>query len=424
MCANCVHNFGDSHSVKQAAMLYYSKDGITVSPFLDDRKENIKGTYPVKIRVTYKRVRKYYSTGKTLSPEEWDKLPVTRTKRLTDIRKDIENSFSLVKSNVVALAEKGAFSFDALNVHLSHASGTTLNLAFRTKIEALTREERVGTMLYYDNILKNVEAFGGKSIPIESVTVDWLQRFEKFLLKDKNHTTVGMHMRAIRAVLNEARKSGGLREARYPFGKGKYEIKTGESRKLALSLDQIARIMQYKDGQDTERYRDIWFFMYLCNGINTADLVRLKYSNIIDGEICYIRQKTVRTTSTVKEIRAIVTPQMQEIIDRWGNPKEPDHLIFPLIRPTDDPLLHKKRTKDLTKRINEHMKKVARSIGVDNISTYTARHSYATVLKRSGANIAYISESLGHSSLKTTESYLASFEKEERQKNAELLTKF
>ena len=58
------------------------------------------------------------------------------------------------------------------------------------------------------------------------------------------------------------------------------------------------------------------------------------------------------------------------------------------------------------------------------ISTYTAIHSFASVLKRSGANIAYISESLGHSDLKTTENYLASFEKEERVKNAAFLTNF
>ena len=61
---------------------------------------------------------------------------------------------------------------------------------------------------------------------------------------------------------------------------------------------------------------------------------------------------------------------------------------------------------------------------ISGISTYTARHSFASVLKRSGANIAYISESLGHSDLKTTENYLASFEKEERIKNAKLLTNF
>ena len=164
--------------------------------------------------------------------------------------------------------------------------------------------------------------------------------------------------------------------------------------------------------------------MYLCNGINTADLVRLKYKNIVDGEIGYVRQKTANTTNTIKEIKAIITPEMQKIIDRWGNPPNPDSLIFPLIKPTDDPLMHKKRTKDLTKRINEHMKVIGEKLGINGISTYTARHSYATVLKRSGANIAYISESLGHNSLKTTESYLASFEKEERQKNAALLTNF
>lgn len=405
-------------------MYNYSKDGITVSSILDDRKENKTGSYPVKIRVTFKRVRKYYSTGKMLSVDDWGRLPNTRSHELGEIRKDIENSFSLVKANVIALAEKGEFTFDALNVRLSRTTGDTINTAFQVKIDSLLKEERIGTMLYYDNILKNVEKFGGKQIPFDYITVDWLRRFEKFLLKDKNHTTVGMHMRAIRAMMNLARKSGAIKESQYPFGKDRYEIKTGEGRKKALTLEQIAQILKYEDGKDTERYRDIWFFMYLCNGINTADLVRLKYKNIVDGEICYVRQKTANTTNTIKEIKAIITPEMQKIIDRWGNPPNPDSLIFPLLKPTDDPLMHKKRTKDLTKRINEHMKVIGEKLGIDGISTYTARHSYATVLKRSGANIAYISESLGHNSLKTTESYLASFEKEERQKNAALLTNF
>ena len=329
-----------------------------------------------------------------------------------------------VWKNAEELAAKGEFTFDALNVRLSRTTGDTINAAFQVKIDSLLKEERIGTMLYYDNILKNVEKFGGKQIPFDYITVDWLRRFEKFLLKDKNHTTVGMHMRAIRAMMNLARKSGAIKESQYPFGKDRYEIKTGEGRKKALTLEQIAQILKYEDGKDTERYRDIWFFMYLCNGINTADLVRLKYKNIVDGEICYVRQKTANTTNTIKEIKAIITPEMQRIMDRWGNPPSPDSLIFPLIKPTDDPLIHKKRTKDLTKRINEHMKVIGEKLGIDGISTYTARHSYATVLKRSGANIAYISESLGHNSLKTTESYLASFEKEERQKNAALLTNF
>ncbi len=84
----------------------------------------------------------------------------------------------------------------------------------------------------------------------------------------------------------------------------------------------------------------------------------------------------------------------------------------------------KHKTQYLTRAINKRMVQIGEALGIGNISTYTARHSFATVLKRAGANIAYISESLGHQDLKTTENYLASFEREERQRNAELLTKF
>ena len=422
MYANCMYSV---HTQKRSVMYRDSKDGVTVLTILDTRRTKQSGLYPVKVQVVYKRVQKYYTTGKELSPDEWKKLPETRAAQLSQVRNSIKNSYELVWKNAEELAAKGEFTFDALNVRLSRACGVTVNTAFQMKIETLKKEERVGTMLYYDNIIKNIELFGGKQIPFENVTVDWLKRYEKYLLKTKNHTTVGMHMRAIRAIINEARKAGAIKDSQYPFGRDRYEIQTGEARKKALTLEQIRQVVTFADGTETtERYRDIWFFMYLCNGINTADLVRLKYKNIVDGEICFVRQKTERTTSTIKEIHAIVTLEMQAIIDRWGSERKPGNYIFPCINDEEDALTQKKRTKDFTKRINKRMKMIGEALGIDGISTYTARHSYATVLKRSGANIAYISESLGHNSLKTTASYLASFEKEERQKNAALLTNF
>ncbi len=90
----------------------------------------------------------------------------------------------------------------------------------------------------------------------------------------------------------------------------------------------------------------------------------------------------------------------------------------------EEALRIKQKTKQFTHAINKRMAEVGKQLGIGNISTYTARHSFATILKRSGANIAHISESLDHQDLKTTENHLASFEKEERIKNAELLTKF
>lgn len=152
--------------------------------------------------------------------------------------------------------------------------------------------------------------------------------------------------------------------------------------------------------------------------------MKLKYKNIHDGEICFVRQKTERTNKTIKEICVPITPEMEVIIKRWGNEPLLDNLIFPYLDGVDNPIKRKHLTKDLTRRINKRTKRIGQVLGIENITTYVARHSFATVLKRSGANISYISKSLEHSDLKTTEAYLASFEKEERQKNASLLTQF
>jgi len=342
------------------------------------------------------------------------------------LRSSIKNSFDIVFKNIDELAYRDEFSFEALDLRLGKATGDTLNSALKAKIETLKKEERIGTMHYYHGVLRGIEVFAGDKIAFHNITVEWLKRYEKFMLKDKNHTTVGIHMRGIRAMMNDAKKAGLIKVSAYPFGKDKYVIQTGESKKKALTIQQIAQVVKYTDELEaTERYRDLWFFMYLCNGINVADLVKLKYKNIVDGEICFIRQKTELTSKMRKEIRAVVTSEIEEIIKKWGTiKKSANDYIFPFLSDDDDAIRRKIVTKDITKRINKRMKRIGEALGIEGITTYTARHSYATVLKRSGANIAYISESLGHSDLKTTEAYLACFEKEERVKNASMLTQF
>ena len=232
-------------------------------------------------------------------------------------------------------------------------------------------------------------------------------------------------MRNIRTLVNEAKRAGVIKESQYPFGKGLFEIKTGIGRKKGLTKKQLKAIFDYKsENETTNRYKDLWIFIYLCNGINPTDMLKLKFSDIVDGEICFVRQKTERTTKNRKEIRAVVSPQLQTIIDKWGNKPLPDNYIFPYMKGHETAIERKAIVRDVVKRINKRMKLIGEELGIGNITTYTARHSYATVLKRSGANISYISESLGHTDLRTTEAYLASFEKEERAKNTNLLTSF
>ena len=409
-------------------MLKYSKDGVSVILNLDTRREKMDGNYPVKVQVIQKGKQRYYSTGKTLSTEEWESLAESKNKTLSEIRRDLENSFSYIKTNVEALVNEHDFTFESLNIRLGKGlSDKTLGSAFRAKIETLLNENRIGSYNYYKDTLKAIEDFAGKNIPFDYVTVSWLNKFEKHLLTTgKNFTTVGMRCRAIRSIMNDALSLGIIKEKQYPFGPGKYEIPTGQGRKLALSLQQIKALVTYTDGSEaTEHARDLWFFSYLCNGINFADLVTLKHSNIQNGEIYFIRAKTIKTSKVKKEICAVITPEMLAIIDRWGNPnKNLDSYIFDFLKGGETPMQIKKRVRDVISNCNRHLRKIGKTLNIEGLSTYTARHSYATVLKRSGANIAYISESLGHNDLKTTENYLASFEKEERIKNASFLTNF
>lgn len=403
----------------------YSKDGITVAPCIDTSHPKKDGRFPVKIRVTYKRTRQYYPTGKAFLPEEWESMLTSKARNMVSVRKDIENSYNVVRNTVEELANLGTFSFDSLNKRLK-SGDMLLNSAFSAKIAELKAQDRIGSMLVYRVVLQGIERFAGTHIPMDAVTVEWVRRYEKFLLKEqKSTTTIGIHMRHLRAVLNDACRNGIIKEAQYPFGRGRYEIQAGEGRKMALTLEQIGRIVGYDDGSETTaRYRDYWLFLYLCNGINVADFVKLRYRDIVDGEICFVRQKTERTTKTRKEIRAVITERMQAIIDRWGNRKAADNFIFPILDGTEDAAQRHAKTIATAGSINVRMRTIGQALGIGNISTYTARHSFATVLKRAGANIAYISESLGHQDLKTTENYLASFEREERQRNAELLTQF
>ena len=138
-----------------------------------------------------------------------------------------------------------------------------------------------------------------------------------------------------------------------------------------------------------------------------------------------MREKTKRTSKVKKDILAVLTPEMKVIIQKWGNSnKDPNQFIFPYLNGKETPMEAKVKSHELIRRTNKRLKEIGKALNTDHLSTYSARHRFPTVLKRSIANIAYISESLGLADQKTTENYLASFEQEERIKNAALLTKF
>jgi len=431
----------------------YSLDGAILSVFFDARRaknvtENEEITendlrYPVKFRIYSTADEKYYfhPSGIDLTIDDWNRMPTTRKKELIENRDLIQSGFDKIKVHIKELAKGEGFSIAGLEKRLSRGRKDSILTAFYNKIEDLTKAKQIGTASTYQCAINSIMKFTNKDLKFSDITIDWLKKYEAYLrterteitaegesktIKAKSITTVKFYIGCIRSIMSEGKEDKIIIESQYPFGRGKYEIKSGDGRKMALTLAQIKAVLNYELTTDIEkRSRDLWFFSYLCNGININDMLRLKHKDIAGGEIHFYRQKTIRTTKNQKAIAATLLPQMIDIIKKWGTKdKKPDSYIFPFLSSGLDPKTEKMIIQNCTRLINKKMVVISKALNFDSISTYTARHSYATVLKRSGANIAFISESLGHSDLRTTENYLASFEQEERAKNASKLTEF
>ena len=115
--------------------------------------------------------------------------------------------------------------------------------------------------------------------------------------------------------------------------------------------------------------------------------------------------------------------EMSDIIERHGNgiSGPSDGMLFRFAKGTETPQEIINIVRNAISSCNAAMKVIAEDIGIRHVSTYSARHSYATILMKSGVNISLISQSLGHSSIHMTEVYLGCYDKEERICNARKL---
>lgn len=206
----------------------------TVMTVLDKRRKTRKGQYAVRVQVFNKGVQKYYKTGVELSLENWEKLAITKSSDLITKKKDIKEYYDMILKHTKDLVLNSSFSFEMLNIKIGKLSGGTLNNSLSVLIESMKEEGRIGTMRYYKDVLVSLEKYAGDDISFDIITPEWLRKYENDSLKKKyTYSTIGMRMRGIRAIMNMAKKDELINDAQYPFGIGKYEIKTGESRKKA-----------------------------------------------------------------------------------------------------------------------------------------------------------------------------------------------
>lgn len=399
----------------------FSRKGVSVLPVLDRRRMKVSGLYPVKIEVTFRRRQKYFTTGVDLSEDQWRTVSSSGRKRCRI--EDIEECFNRVRNEVADMLDKNIFTFSLLEIRLGRSSCYNVNSSLRAMMEKCREEGRINSFYRYRSALRGIEKFSGPDVAFSCVTAEWLVRCERFWKKEgKSNTTVEIYMKTLKSVLNEARKEGYIKDT--PFGREcGYLIPRGNSRKLALSKSQIRKVIDFRGDESLEKFRDMWLFSYLCNGINFKDMLFLRYGNVVDGEIRFVRSKTEHSNAGRKVICATLRPEMQAIISRWGNPYDgsPDTLIFRFAEGSEDEFRAAMLVRRVVCQCNTALKIIAEELGIPAFTTYSARHSFATVMQQSGAGIPFISDCLGHSSISVTKTYLAGFTPEERLRHSAML---
>ena len=395
------------------------------SIFLDKKRPKKNGKCAVKIKVTFNRKRKYFLTGIDLSEDEFTKMNTADRKSKIQKAHLITLNHFLSKASKI-IDELKVFTFDVFTEHFTEQRNVhnSVSFAFDKYIESLELEERISTAISYRCAKNSLEKFK-KSLTFADITPELLRKYESFMLNNGSSiTTVGIYLRSLRAVYNLQK----IDKSIYPFGNGKneYSIPTGKNVKKALTIEEIGQIYNYEAELNTveDMAKDYWLFLCLCNGMNVKDLCNLKWSNIENDVLTFVREKTKRTTKGTKLITVSLKPETMVIIKKWSQlSTNKDLYIFPHLNNKMTPKEKHLTAQLLTEKINKNIKRIAIDLGINkNVTTYFARHSFATVLKRSGANISMISDLLGHSSVSITESYLDSFEKEQIQEKTNALT--
>ncbi|HLO42914.1 MAG TPA: tyrosine-type recombinase/integrase [Leadbetterella sp.] len=429
----------------------------------------------IKILVIHNRVQRMYSTGIKIKESDFKKFQSQVTEDglsgkvkneetiyLFNIlygkalfgKEEMEGYLLRSKSIISELGsgftfEKFKYRFDNFEGLLkpSNLKESGLFSFFEDYANSLKNEDRIGSANAYRSAANSIKRFlfempksiryklnipifksvDNVEIPFEIVTDKFLEAYEIWMLRSGKKskmkdgvdspatiTSVGINLRQLRSIFNLAKESGVTHH--YPFGKGGFQIPAANNTKKSLSKPDIQKILAYQaDSTNLEqRSHDLWVFSYLSNGMNLTDICLLKKDDFDDRNqtITFIRSKTKRTSKKKqKSITIYLEDQQLEILDRWKAKSGP--FLFEFLKTGMDATRIKSIVSQIIQVTNKHMREIGKKLGINNdITTYTARHSFATILLRSEVPITFISKSLGHASLQTTEAYLGSFEEE------------
>ncbi|MDT3403612.1 site-specific integrase [Mucilaginibacter terrae] len=417
----------------------------TIAIVLKTTKKLLNGEYAVALRITHDRQSRYFVistllTDQTLKlrckPEEWKPAEAEDNGlgRFRKTFKGFKECNGLLETKLAEAQkilrgyelEAVPFDFERFEADLKGKAteqhklkpNTSISVQdyYSQQIQILEEQGRVGLAGLYLEVQNILEKFKPQASLID-VNIRFLESFEYWMRNTRGNkdTTISVKMRNLQRVINQAIEDKLFKLENYPFGEKKYSINkrlNSKTKKIAITIDKISKLKKLDLEPDSALHlaQQMFLFSYYSRGMNFIDMSYLTWQDISESHINYTRRKTGG------QFEIPLNEHNKGILDFYRNKnRSKGNFVFPILDLAIHQTLKQQYTRKKTalKAVNDNLKKLAAMIGEPNLklTTNVGRHTYATGLKRLGANTSYISEALGHATEEQTQTYLDSFEK-------------
>ena len=376
----------------------------TTKFYLDLRGKAKDGKGSVLITLYHRETTTTIKTGIRIHPENWDKQRVINLSGSSAINVKLQEQKATIDKVIAVLSLQDNFDFLTAPELKALVLGNKLKInchlissVFQEYIE--TGDLKENTKDIYYTTLKKILCFSGAHFNIESINLKWLRAFDNFLSQSQGANGKAIYLRCLRAICNYARQNN--YQVQYPFDN--FKIKYEETIKKNISIELLRKLYHYPTTDTNIRYRDYFFLIFYLIGINTKDLLLAKKAQVVNGRLEYIRAKTAKHYSIKIE------PEAAELLEKY---KGKDEFLL-------EALDHCQHYKNFARAINEALQSIGPTTErfttnkenaliytqrmlqvqplIPEITTYYARHTWATIAHEIGISSDVISLALGHS---------------------------
>lgn len=380
---------------------------------LNTRQKKADGTYSIFYTVTESRKVYYLYSGYSVKQEHWN--TITRTVKKANPNAQVINAsltkrFFEMQKTIVHLEDEGLFTINRLKESFQPKTvGNTVKLFSDMLIQQMFTENKTGNAIIYKTAINSLFRFY-KATDLKFIDIDcrFLEKYNAFLIGEKISVNGrSNYLRTLRAIYNKAIRGKAIEKSYYPFGD--FTIKHEKTIKRAVS-DEVIRLIKFSEPRHAsiQNARNMFLLSFYLIGISFTDLAYLKRVDVHGTRVVYRRKKTGRLYNI------LINDEAMKILEIYCDSTR--EYLMPVLKNdiVEGSLYAKNLIHQWIKTTNKYLNKLAIELGIDDkLTTYVARHSWATSAKRLGYSNEIIAEAMGHEyGNSTTNIYLDSFDNE------------